>query len=224
MKTPKQYRAPLQKRSQIEAWLSDAQGFDRRAYDYKPSWLFCRNVKLHGLDLSFKQLIKRATETAIDECKAEDAVWLKNAEEAFGDVNSDNLYSWAVEDAASAFIGRDCVPDDDGNNMLWDGTPVDVKFQFMGRSSGWLVLTHFNGCELNRETDWAEWSYKDLRTLYRYLVQLAADTTREKIVAEVEYKAAFNLFVNCFDKTQILGSAEVAERAHWEARDTVTSD
>jgi len=123
------------------------------------------------------------------------------------------------------------VVEDDTNRMLWDGHGPIAEWTFDGRSGGWLVLKEFEGTNLEGlSADFLQdLSFQQLRRLYRFLVQCAHDFRRPE--SEAEHQAAFELFNNYADRVEtdaqeaariVAEKREAAERAHWEARDTVT--
>jgi len=208
MKTPEYYKAPLRKKADIIQFLlkqANRRHYDRRAF------LFCFDVKIYNLDLSFDNLLKVAKEHG-DIDNLDDVMFLAGAKEQFAE-HENILFDWAIEDARETFTGRQGPnyyrPDDDGFNMLWDGTEIDVEFAFLGRSGGWLCITHWEGVALESEENLNDFSYKQLRALYRYIVMLQADLKRHTPSARVEEKAAWALFVNlCSD---VVTSTEAAK-------------
>jgi hypothetical protein len=94
----------------------------------------------------------------------------------------------------------DGEPDDDAWNMLWDGTHVDARLGFGGRSGGWLVLTWFQGHLMDADCDLSEWDYKTLRQLSEYVTW--AKHCIKKPEDEVEYLAASTFFCNICHKIQ----------------------
>ncbi len=235
MKTPAYYVAPLRSRAQITAWLLAC---SQSYYEDRARWIFAFNVKAHRLDLSFDNLLAAATapryshdSAMADSIRDTDPVWLAAARELYTE-HADSLFEWGREDACNTFAGRKGQhygkPDDDGFNMIWDGTPVDVEFAFFGRSGGWLTLTHFDGHALTSEgrelgaEALAELPFATLRKLYRFVVMLTADLARHDSAARIEEAAAWAFFVNICEPENLDNSDERAEKAHWEARDTVT--
>lgn len=224
-KKPDYFKVPNLPRLKLIEWILDQPDSDRGGRDYSWAmqgnrythsdgmWPFCWNVKLHGLDLDFENLIKRAAEMDCLPRNLTDPVVRQAYQDKYDECNKDHLYEWGVEDAQRWVVGRtrDGQPDDDGWNQLWDGTPVDVRLMFAGRSGGWLVLTWFQGHLMNREhtgesrTDripreeqFGGWSHKELRQLAEYCLWIKHCTKNPG--AEVERQAAFNFFVNyCSD-------------------------
>ncbi len=88
------------------------------------------------------------------------------------------------------------------------------------------MANHREGFDLLETLD-----FRTLRRLYRFIVQCLHDFRREGVRSEIEWQAAFHLFANVCRNVESdeaeaarheAESAEAAERAHWEARDTVT--
>ncbi len=232
-KTPAKYRAPLQSRTAIVTWLERAA--DRHYFEDCRRWLFAFDVKAHRLDLSFDHLLSVAAKHGDITVHPDDPIWVEAARERFDEQNENSLWEWSIDRARETFTGRKAAhygkPDDDGYNMVWDGTEVDVEFAFFGRSGGWLTLTHFEGHELAGDSVAEvveDMSYKTLKLLYRYLVMFKADLKSSPSESRIEDSAAWTFFVNTLDDegdtlpTTEKVNREAAERAHWEARDTVT--
>lgn len=207
MKTPEHYKAPLRSRRAILDFLLNR--INRRFYDRR-GFLFCFNVKCYSADLSFENLLSVAKEQDIEHLN--DVMFMHEARERF-EKHENELFNWGVEDARRTFTGREAdhysKPDDDGYNTLWDGTAVDVEFAFLGRSGGWLCLTHFEGTPLADEGDINSLDYRTLRLLYRYIVMLKADLERSRASRRVEEAAAWAFFANvCGD---VVTSTEAAK-------------
>lgn len=220
MKTPAAYAAPLRSRAAILAFLATAAN-SRPGYG-----LFAFNVKAYSVDLSFDNLAKRARESG--ELSADVSPrYLAECRELH---DADRLYEWAIERA------RESVTDCDTHRILWDGSETLAEWSFAGRSGGWLVLESFEGVPLRNGLDAQGiiegMAYPQLRRLYRFIVQCLHDFRREAVKSEIEHVAAFDLFANVCAEVEtdeqaadreVAASAEAAERAHWEARDTVTA-
>lgn len=228
-RTPAYYRAPLRSRAAIVAFLKDAA-------NGRPSYgLFTFNVKAYGVDLSFDNLAKRARECG-ELAKDASPRYLAECRAEYEETGEGQLCEWAIEQA------RENVKDFDTNRMLWNGDKAIAEWSFAGRSGGWLALESFEGMELGESAVrrhgsdmlWdsiAGSSFPFLRRLYRFVVQCLHDFRREAVESEIEHQAAFALFVNlCTDvetdeqaaEREAAEGAEAVERAHWEARDTVT--
>ena len=190
-------------------------------------WLFCFDVKIHRCDLGFDNLVKRATAMGYgDMVHPEDPFWLADAKGRYAE-NKEHLFEWGVDDARCHFRGTtvrgpfackvegapwyaDMRPEGDCYRQLRDGTPVDARFAFLGRSGGWLVLTMFDGVTLDSSScDLAECDYRWLRNLAKFLTDVR-DSTRNP-GEWVEEAAAFTFFANICDDCETRES----RTAHW---------
>jgi len=158
------------------------------------TWLFCWNVKLYGVDLSFDNLVRAFKRSGHGDLSEG---FLKEAMAVYEGISHETLIEWGANDAARSFCGgRDYAPDDDAYSMLWDGSPVRTRFAFMGRSAGWLVMTSFEEILLTTDTDLHAESYRTIRGLSE-MVWFVDRCVRGKACETVENNAAFSLFVNC---------------------------
>ena len=104
---------------------------------------------------------------------------------------------------------RGGVSDSDCFNHLFDGTPVEVEYAFVGRRGGWIALTKFEGIKLidpdnlrylfegdQEDDDMPTFTDEALQRLYTLVRMLEYDLTQEKAQAEVQHQAGFNFFTN----------------------------
>ncbi|MCK5307111.1 MAG: hypothetical protein KAJ73_00735 [Zetaproteobacteria bacterium] len=161
------------------------------------------NVKAHGVDLSFDHLWKKYHVEGSGEMapKPSDLTfqggleYRKLCKEQY-DQHEDYLFEWGSDGA------RMGITDGDSYRMLWNGKLANVKFGFIGRQGGWLVIEEFEGYSLSGvyNSDFpeflAELTFKELRLLYRLAVQWVVDLGGDVASREIEYQAAFSLFVN----------------------------
>lgn len=165
---------------------------DSEQYSNGP-WLFCWNVKLYGIDLDFDNLLQKFVSSGNS---TPGPKFVEEARELHERFNHEELLNLGIEDASRTFVGRDGdTPDDDAYNMLWDGSAVDTRFSFMGRSAGCLVMTMFQGHMLNSSFDPNAIDYKTLRGLSE-MVYFVDRNIRGKACQLVEEQVAFNFFVN----------------------------
>ncbi len=203
MAMPAAYTTPLKKRSDIASYLMNRRG---RYYREHGHLQFVFDVKVYSPDLSFDHLFALHANSGYGEGKVNDPYWVEEARQRHAETDQDDLYQWAIEDAGRLVTDSDCF------NHLFDGTPVDVEYAFVGRSGGWIGLTKFEGIEMtdperlrdvfegNDEEGEPTMSYQSLRRLYSLVRMLEHDMTQEKAQAEAEYQAAFGFFVNvCAD-------------------------
>jgi hypothetical protein len=199
MTMPVEYATPLKKRADIANYLLNRRG---RYYREHGHLLFVFNVKVYSPDLSFDHLLDLHDKSGYGEGKVTDPYWVEEARQRHAEMDLDDLYQWAIEDA-----GR-LITDSDSFTHLYDGTPVDVGFAFVGRSGGWIALTKFEGIKLidpdylrdlfegNAEDGAPTMSYQSLRRLYALVRILEHDLTQDKAESEVEFQAAFCFFCN----------------------------
>lgn len=188
-------------------------------------WLFCFNVKAHGLDLGFDHLVKRVVEMGYDETvHLDDPFWLADAKQRHTD-NEENLFDWGVEDARTHFRGNtvrgpfscqvegapwyaSMLPDGDCYRQLRDGTAVDARFCFFGRSGGWLTLTMFDDVTLDSSCELENCDYRWLRRLAKFVEDLHESTKNAS--QWIEEAAAFTFFANICDACQTRESRNAA--------------
>lgn len=200
VKKPQYYNVPLRSRAAIVKWIIDHT--EQRHYDGHPH-PFCFNVKCYHVDFELEHLLQLYREYEGNAKGFDDPDWQAAIKERYAEV-SDNLWEYAVEDCRRNFVGGDDgQPDNDGWNMLWDGTPVNTQFSFEGRSGGWLSLNRFQSFDFTeRHSDIEDilvydMPYQTLRHLYQFIVMLVHDVSRANVKKELEHQAAFNFFANC---------------------------
>jgi hypothetical protein len=188
-KRPSCYRAPLRSRKDIIAFLMGHDNYYRHAPSTNSPLAW--NVRDYDSDLSAAHLIEVYRRDVGDEPWLDFPEWRQPALAKYEEVK-DKLWDWAIEDA------RRRVQDDEAYRYLWDGTPIDVEYRFVGRSGGWLVLTKFEGDCLENidEDEFPEYletlPYPMLRKLYHLVVQNDHDFRREAVAAEIEHAAAWS--------------------------------
>jgi hypothetical protein len=241
-------RPPFRKLSKLVAWLlSEHNGWDCRGgrddanYEHH-AWLFCFNVKLYHLDLSFDHLLQRYQKAYTSNSYVFDPVWIRGCQRKWrteimdmpdcdDPINPDNydrpkelldsqgrLYEQAVELTRADFV--------DQTNQ-----PGDVRYVFYGRSGGWLTLTHFRGialdCNLRADLEFAtKVNYVDgdpdfvtsdwIRQLSVRLLSARSFANPASACAEVEYQAAWSFFGNICDDV-VSPVAEQEQRIRTEA-------
>lgn len=125
--------------------------------------------------------------------------------------HKDHVYEWGREEAYEGWA------DSDSPYYTFVGDDrVDWKWEVQGRSGGHLCMTECEGHslklspeqleeEMNELDDGAylNWSNKDLRSLFIICVQNTVEITGRKISDEVEYRAAWRLWVSfCEDEEE----------------------
>lgn len=212
VKTPRCYAAPLKTRKAIIDWLNNDRArcwHVRGGPDYdRNCWLFCFNVKLPPMHhkVNHQALLELALEEqVIGREEVEDEPWVKATGLRYDETNIESLFDHACETARTRFVGVKGLPEDDGFRMLPSGQLVKPQFAFMGRSGGWLVLTHFMGHKLDAESQgtartWEHWDFRDLVKLYKFLVMLSYDLRTEAVQEMVMSELAGSFFCNvCHD-------------------------
>jgi len=203
-------------------------------------WMFSWNVKIRYLDLSFDNLLRRQLEQGWT--KPEDPRWDEEARRQFEDIDKDVLFETAQSD-----IVREVIDDDVGArgrvgnealSTLWCGTSVDPRFILGGRSAGWLILAEFchhvmdegscrsscgrkrkmvRGLHMDVDLYFADWSFRDLFKLYRYIVQMDADLRRTSPGKRIETAAASLVFDSYLDHiaTNIIRNDQQLAACNW---------
>ena len=198
------YSTPLTNRADIAAYLLNRRGRYYRGYGHL---LFLFNVKVYEPDLSFDNLLDLYRQSGYGEFKVTDPGWVEETRQRHEKTDHDDLYQVAVEDARRLVTDSDCF------THLYDGTPVEVEYAFVGRSGGWLALTKFEGVRLidleslrdlfdddQEEGENPTLSDETLQRLYALVRMLEHDLTPENAQAEVKNQAAFSFFENiCCD-------------------------
>lgn len=166
------YTFPHDTRATVIEYLMDRQsrGYHGRTYR------FCWNVKIYRADFGGDSL--RQHNADLD--PAFDDRWNDHLE------NDGYLFTLFSNDAARQ-INEDewcSYPGDDQG---------DWKFNFAGRSGGWIVLEKWRGRDMRNPDadDLAEMDLDDLTAFYRGIRCADSDFTQAKAAAEVEYQAAF---------------------------------
>lgn len=202
--------------SKMKEWIK---GRVRYYYDHYDKVPFSWDVKFRGLldRESLETLVLEAVTDYVGEEWARDQEFLDRLWEQFDEDDSDFFYE-TLSDAQRS------VKDDDIYHTLWDGTELDVEFQFWGRNGGHLCLIRFEGVRLVRMEDYElhdwleEMDEKSLRRFYEFLVQCDYLFTTESVKSEVRHVAAFN-FVN-----NVAGAQQIAEEIQAERLVNVGGD
>lgn len=174
------YRFPARSRA---AMITAIQDIGHRRY-YRPNaWPFCWNVKLDwSPDFTAREL--NPTEGANGPLDpALDDAWESYCEA------SEGLFWGIAEDMARNFTDSEysTYPGDDAGAF---------EFGFEGRCGGWLVLRSAYGrnmadLDLDDLADTDEWSFPEIRALYRAVVCMERDFSRERVKAEYQFHCAY---------------------------------
>jgi hypothetical protein len=196
MTMPAEYSTPFTARADIAAYLM---GRRSRSYRDHGHLLFVFNVKVYSPNMDFDHLLDLHRTSGYGEAKVTDAYWVEQARQRHAETDQDHLLQWALEDAGRLATDSDCF------KYLFDGTPVEAEFAFVGRSGGWIALTEFEGItlidpdhlrHLFEGDDEDSLTYESLHRLYSLVRILEYELTQEKAKSEVEFQAAFAFFVN----------------------------
>lgn len=206
MKTvkPAAYRTPLKSATSIKNYLLDYKNrpYQANSWQGDGQYLFCWNVKCGNVNLDFDNLLKIWLESCCgDHDLANNPEWIEKAQKLYEE-HQKNLFDWGLEGA------RNSILDTDTFFMTWEGKKLNVQYGFCGRSQGWFVIEKFNNCRLRTPYDLDYWCDEHLRDLYALIRILEHDITREKACEEVEYRAAFDFFVNICADIELTPSPE----------------
>ena len=178
---------------------------------FNDPYYLCFNVKVYeSVDLSLPTLLNLWRNYEGDNLHTHNAEWLREVKEKFEEIGDQKLFDWGIEECRSSYIGRyhSGIPESDAVRTLWNGTELNVKYNFVGRSGGWLAIAEFEGLQLDRpqgdlENILNDTDFGTLQNLYQLVLQIKHDTRTEAILSEIAHQAAFQFFANaCADITQ----------------------
>ncbi len=193
-KCPEYYAAPLRSKTEIIEYLKSEKYWSVRYY--RGVFLFCFNVKVYQIDFSFDNLLKilANVECDFDKQKQNDSTWLAAARAVYDEqFKQDYVLENVLNDMCDDVFNTDTY------HTLWDGTQVDVDFEFNGRSGGWLCISEFEGLPVRGTwEEFDEADYAKLLKLYKFIQQCSHDFSCEMVTKEVHYQAAYRL-ANLFE-------------------------
>jgi hypothetical protein len=150
----------------------------RRAYPF--AW----NVKIHRFPDTARQLAEHVDSPLTP---AWDSAWEKHCD-------SGGFFERICEDMAGQVEDYSTWPGDDSG---------EFKFSFAGRSGGWLVLESAYGWQMSgldldaladQSTEWgidrSDWTFAEVRKLYKALMVMESDFASDKIQAEFAWHCA----------------------------------
>lgn len=171
------------------------------------------NIKAYSCDLDVEHLWRMLTSGGMDVgpdpklppehmTRAKALFWRVHKE------HEEALWNWACEEAYQGW------KDSDTPYETFTGRRIDWDHEVHGRSSGHLCMTHCAGINLEiRTEELGEWlnakesdgsyveAHAEVRDLFIICVQNSVDITTEKIDKELEYRAAWRLWVSfCEDE------------------------
>lgn len=173
------YVLPAKTKKEAVAWIVNLAIRRQRFFGQLCNHYFCWNVKLGVLDTSGHNETK---DFKLDE--KHDDLW-----KAWFDKHADTVIQAACEEAASQYREGEYTsyPGDDQG---------DWKFSQMGRSGGWMVLTHWRGHDMRTVGigNLEDWLHSlDDDSLFKLLVGLTClevDLDPHRVKANVEYYIA----------------------------------
>jgi hypothetical protein len=157
-------------------------------------WLFYWDVKLHGLNLEFQNLLDVAVSIDCVDPNNQDAI--NHALDGYGNIEVRQLEEWATADACRDFYNEKGVPDDHGLTSLWSGDDIGAEYSLMGSGSGWLVMTGILGYTLDTELYLDGLSYRQIRAISEMVWYVTSRINNRGPQRAVEERAAWILFRN----------------------------
>jgi hypothetical protein len=182
------------------------------------------NIKAYHTDLDVDHLWKMLCSDKMDVgpdpklppehmARAKALFWRVHAE------HNERLWQWGCEEAYEGWR------DSDTPYETFVGERIEWEYEIHGRSSGHLCMTECAGIDLKRSTEDLEehlrmqmddgsWYYthKQVRALFIICVQNWIDLTPRKVSDEVEYRAAWRLWVSFCEEELKQEIAEYEER------------
>lgn len=155
-------------------------------------WLFYWDVRLHGLDLGFQNLLDIAVGAAYVDPENKGAV--NYALEKYGNTDIHLLQQHAVNDACREFCNEKGIPENHANTSLWSGDDVGAEYSFMGSGGGWLVMTEIMGYTLDTELFLEGMTYRQVRAVSEMVWYVTKTISNRGPERAVETCAAWILF------------------------------
>jgi len=173
MKRPSYYDTPLVRKGEIIDFIFDK--VYSRQYDTPHP--ICFDVKCRNLDLSFGNLCGYYQSNWSTD-------WLSEAYQKYNDAEENNggHDEIAIEEARNVFYEKDTFK----TIASWD-QDIDVQYNFVGRSGGWLSIDKFEGYDFTNGASIRELPYGVLRRLYKLIVILLHDLRNPNRFVEETY-------------------------------------
>lgn len=177
------YKFPARSRA---AMITAMETIGGRFERYGESYPFAWNVKIHDIGDTTAAGLESLNPDPVPFSPQWDSAWRRHME------SRDSLF-WDICEAARR-------PYVDGEYCTFPGDDMGAyEFEFHGRSGGWLVLTYWRGRllrnfdldELRTPEDSGGWSFDSVRQLYRAVMTMNQDFTRDKVRAEFRLQLAY---------------------------------
>lgn len=193
------------------------------------------NVKAYGTNLGADYLWALVMSDRIDvgpdkDTKAEHMAVIRSLFDKEHKANEEHLWTWGQEEAYEGWA------DSDTPYETFTGERVEWKWAVDGRGGGYICMTECEGIDLRMTADdleellmdrgrdddgrWAHYTISDdqLRKLFIICVQNSVELTQTEAAKEVEYRAAWRLWVT-FIEDQIPAAIQA-----YETRERLTED
>lgn len=154
------------------------------------------NVKAHFADFTVEHLFNKRAEVfggQFDKIPEDTqfAMFIR----AYNEIGTVELWNWAIEDAQ-----RSVNDDDFYRTTRVDDKPIEVKFEFMGRSGGYAVPVEYNYSDMGDfscKEDWDDWidgmESESLRRLYRQAREWGSALNNANASAMLEDEALYHI-------------------------------
>lgn len=184
MKCP--YSFPARSREAMIKAMEDVGGYSTR---HSGGYPFAWNVKIHRYPSTARELAEHAEGEPFN--PAWDDAWEREME-------SDDSFFWSIcENMARHYL--------EGDYSTWPGDDSgEFAFSIAGRSGGWLILEsaygwNMRGFDLDSLRDVqtpygieeSDWTFAEVRKLYKAIMVMEADFASDKIQREYAYQVAF---------------------------------
>ena len=155
------------------------------------------DVKVYHISMTLRNLYRTARK--IEAVPQLTFRQLRKAANELTDIGAERLYSMAQEDARDQ-VAPPARMDPVMFNTLWNGSHLDVTFEFMGSGGGWLTLTRFHSWTMVDDVSiLEEMPFKDLRALCELVWEVDGFVNRSGPTRTIEECAAHILFVSLCD-------------------------
>jgi hypothetical protein len=224
--TPDYYKAPLKSRADIAAFLAKQKSYG----SWNDYCRFVWDVKLYGVCLEYDHLLEIHKKSGYCSLDNIDDPAVQKLYHKHYKGEEDNLYEIAVEDAWEDVNGSDCYTHlYDGTNcdakfasygrsggyiglngfLKYSDAKSTYIYDFTDHDSDyWNAVFRGNpyphGSRASEDwfSEYRELPFPDLRLLYRLVVMLNHDFTRDAACEAVEHQAAYHVFARHEDEIE----------------------